>query len=317
MENNKPLIDNELEQMRSQMAELKQMLDSQIRVNDQLLKKNIIDKNIAIEKLQIENTEFVSFINEFPVSIKSIYLKANNLHFNQGLSNLDEEVANIDFNFDSGYYSDLFVKSFESKSILDKDGFIVKVPSVQFQKSKLTAAFGHEYTDDKYSFKLNAKNFDISDLNSNLTEHLFNGKLDRAQEEPQHHQHRNRQQIAPHLRLHNADPDRAAPCAQQEDINSAAQMAINRRMEHRSAGITKPHGKRDKPQRGKRIQKALFCRFTHSVLLPAPRIQMQYIMQTGKEQCGFGRFAESGKGIWPGTENKCKPYPIGGGGRER
>lgn len=142
------------------------------------LKKNIIDKNIAIEKLQIENTEFVSFINEFPVSIKSIYLKANNLHFNQGLSNLDEEVANIDFNFDSGYYSDLFVKSFESKSILDKDGFIVKVPSVQFQKSKLTAAFGHEYTDDKYSFKLNAKNFDISDLNSNLTEHLFNGKLD-------------------------------------------------------------------------------------------------------------------------------------------
>ena len=45
MENNKPLIDNELEQMRSQMAELKQMHDSQIRVNDQLLKKNIIDKS--------------------------------------------------------------------------------------------------------------------------------------------------------------------------------------------------------------------------------------------------------------------------------
>ena len=145
---------------------------------------------------------------------------------------------------------------------------------------------------------------------------IGNGKLDRAQEKPQHHQHRNRQQIALHLRLHNADPDRVAPCAQQEDINSAAQMVINRRMEHRSAGITKPHGKRDKPQRGKRIQKALFCRFTHSVLLPAPRIQMQYIMQTGKEQCGFGRFAESGKGIWPGTENKCKPYPIGGGARE-
>ena len=50
MENNKPLIDNELEQMRSQMAELKQMLDSQIRVNDQLLKKNIIDKSDKINR---------------------------------------------------------------------------------------------------------------------------------------------------------------------------------------------------------------------------------------------------------------------------
>ena len=50
MENNKPLIDNELEQMRSQMVELKQMLDSQIRVNDQLLKKNIIDKSDKINR---------------------------------------------------------------------------------------------------------------------------------------------------------------------------------------------------------------------------------------------------------------------------
>lgn len=50
MENNKPLINDELEQMRSQMAELKQMLDSQIRVNDQLLKKNIIDKSDKINR---------------------------------------------------------------------------------------------------------------------------------------------------------------------------------------------------------------------------------------------------------------------------
>ena len=48
MENSKHPFDQELEEMRIQMAELKQHLDQQIQVNERLLKKNIIDKSNKI-----------------------------------------------------------------------------------------------------------------------------------------------------------------------------------------------------------------------------------------------------------------------------
>ncbi|MGM9869987.1 MAG: hypothetical protein ACI30R_10250 [Sodaliphilus sp.] len=50
MENNKHPFDQELEEMRVQMAELKQHLDQQIQVNERLLKKNIIDKSDKINR---------------------------------------------------------------------------------------------------------------------------------------------------------------------------------------------------------------------------------------------------------------------------
>ena len=98
--------------------------------------------------------------------------------------------------------------------------------------------------------------------------HVINGKFDGAQQDPQHHQHRDCQQIAPHLRLHDAHPDGVAPRAEQKHIDPASQVVDSRRMKNLPAGVAEPHGKRNERQHAQRIQNALFCRFAHAACLP-------------------------------------------------
>lgn len=110
MENNKPLIDNELEQMRSQMAELKQMLDSQIRVNDQLLKKNIIDKSDKINRFGLTML-FLGMAAAIlvPLMMYAIY------HFSRACCIVTALLIVFDASFD--YYNAHRVKSIDIANI--------------------------------------------------------------------------------------------------------------------------------------------------------------------------------------------------------
>lgn len=110
MENNKPLIDNELEQMRSQMAELKQMLDSQIRVNDQLLKKNIIDKSDKINRFGLTMLILgIAAAILVPLMMYAIY------HFSPACCIVTALLIAFDASFD--YYNAHRVKSIDIANI--------------------------------------------------------------------------------------------------------------------------------------------------------------------------------------------------------
>ncbi|MDD6902032.1 MAG: hypothetical protein PUE25_09455, partial [bacterium] len=110
MENNKPLIDNELEQMRSQMAELKQMLDSQIRVNDQLLKKNIIDKSDKINRFGLTMLFLgIAAAILVPLMMYAIY------HFSPACCIVTALLIAFDASFD--YYNAHRVKSIDIANI--------------------------------------------------------------------------------------------------------------------------------------------------------------------------------------------------------
>ena len=110
MENNKPLIDNELEQMRSQMAELKQMLDSQIRVNDQLLKKNIIDKSDKINRFGLTMLFLgIAAAILVPLIMSAIY------HFSRACCIVTALLIAFDASFD--YYNAHRVKSIDIANI--------------------------------------------------------------------------------------------------------------------------------------------------------------------------------------------------------
>ena len=110
MENNKPLIDNELEQMRSQMAELKQMLDSQIRVNDQLLKKNIIDKSDKINRFGLTMLFLgIAAAILVPLIMSAIY------HFSRACCIVTALLIACDASFD--YYNAHRVKSIDIANI--------------------------------------------------------------------------------------------------------------------------------------------------------------------------------------------------------
>lgn len=192
--------------------------------------------NINVEKFSIDGTEFVSFINTLPLSIKSVKLEANNIAFNdkakqdninepldqnsfdasptattannakniykasdtmnddsspllsklKPLNNIldnnsqnedDRSNSYITFSFDSGYYSDLFIKQFDSKLDLSDKGYAFNVGKMLFKKSELAFEVDADNELEILRIKVFAPQFDISELNSNLTDHLLSGVI--------------------------------------------------------------------------------------------------------------------------------------------
>lgn len=192
---------------------------------------NTIHKNnISIEKFSIDGTEFVSFINALPMSIKSIKLEAGNIAIDNEInkkeninneldqntfdvapnsdknsnddtesnsyqnkvllscltpiksdltenSSTDNADSYITFSFDSAYYSDLFIKQFDSKFDVTDIGYNLNVSKVILKKSELSFELDLNKELDFLRFKIFAPNFDISELNSNLTDHLLSGVI--------------------------------------------------------------------------------------------------------------------------------------------
>lgn len=192
--------------------------------------------NINVEKFSIDGTEFVSFINTLPLSIKSVKLEANNIAFNdkakqdninepldqnsfdasptattannakniykasdtmnddsspllsklKPLNNIldnnsqnedDRSNSYITFSFDSGYYSDLFIKQFDSKLDLSDKGYAFNVGKMLFKKSELAFEVDADNELEILRIKVFAPQFNISELNSNLTDHLLSGVI--------------------------------------------------------------------------------------------------------------------------------------------
>ena len=200
------------------------------------VQNTLLNHNINVEKFSIDGTEFVSFINTLPLSIKSVKLEANNIAFNnkakqdninesldqnnfdvsstattadneksidkasdikndvsspllsklKPLNNLldnnsqnedDSSNSYITFSFDSGYYSDLFIKQFDSKLDLSDKGYAFNVGKMLFKKSELAFEVDADNELEILRVKVFAPQFDISELNSNLTDHLLSGVI--------------------------------------------------------------------------------------------------------------------------------------------
>ncbi|MBQ8024002.1 MAG: hypothetical protein IJ254_07030 [Succinivibrio sp.] len=205
----------------------------------------LLNSNLNVEKLNIDGTEFVSFINTLPLSIKSVKLEANNISFNnkakeENINNTldqnnfdvkldvkevaqtkdkattnnqsaddtavskedddnypllkrlsplnsilsssadndeDSSTSYITFSFDSAYYSDLFIKQFDSKLDLTDKGYAFNVGKMLFKKSELAFEIDADKELELSRFKIFAPKFDISELNSNLTDHLLSGVI--------------------------------------------------------------------------------------------------------------------------------------------
>ena len=200
------------------------------------VQNTLLNHNINVEKFSIDGTEFVSFINTLPLSIKSVKLEANNIAFNNkakqdninasldqnsfdvsSTANTADNEKNIDkasdtknddsspllsklkplnnlldnnsqneddspnsyitFSFDSGYYSDLFIKQFDSKLDLSNKGYAFNVGKMLFKKSELAFEVDADNELEILRVKVFAPQFDISELNSNLTDHLLSGVI--------------------------------------------------------------------------------------------------------------------------------------------
>ncbi|MGN1281141.1 MAG: hypothetical protein ACI4UM_04490 [Succinivibrio sp.] len=141
------------------------------------LKQSVFDNSLTLESLNIENTEVVSFIDKYPFSVQSVNLNLENLYFDRHSKVMSADDGKIDFSFDNGYYSDLFISHFSSRSTIDEEKLITFVPEIRFNKSSasLTAQFDHDFELEKLT--VTADDFELSELNSNLINHLLNGKV--------------------------------------------------------------------------------------------------------------------------------------------
>lgn len=217
-----------------------------ITIHDLLLKKgklettkeqydfvcnNLLNRNLRVEKFSIDGTEFVSFINSLPLSVKSVKLDVNNIVFykkdssteTDSINDLDQNTfdvkkdtvsvnekenetpndtekvesypllnrlnpftytvsdktednsSSISLSFDSAYYSDLFISHLESNLAVTENGYSLTVPKLLFKKSELSFEVDTSRDLELSRFKVIAPSFDISELNSNLTDHLLSG----------------------------------------------------------------------------------------------------------------------------------------------
>ncbi len=148
-----------------------------------LLRERLFANDTIIENLKITGTEFVSHIDELPLSVKSVGLEGHDLYFSrerkEPLSTLvGKRAFTLSFSVDSAYYTDVFIKKLEGTlNMYDPARFELEVPKVEFNGSSLN---GQLYLDKSANFmklKLHSDTLELADLNSSSFNRLFNGKV--------------------------------------------------------------------------------------------------------------------------------------------
>ena len=137
------------------------------------------EHNTYIKSLNLDNCEFVSNIDAFPITIKAVKLNSHNYSFDKDSHLLVGNEAQSTLDLDSLYIKDLFIKRATVHSKLHDKIFSVNSDLIEFSKGN-NLSFSYTY-DDKLKeahFNANAKDFNLENLNSSFFNHLFNGKVD-------------------------------------------------------------------------------------------------------------------------------------------
>ena len=150
---------------------------------------------IKLTQGSFENLEFLSFLNQLPLSIQSISGSATNLQWGPGTKT--EQTAKTELtpatllgqlktsdhgelklNLHNLLYSNLLFSDIELEAALTPKQLQVNLPQVKFQESSLSASGTLSLSDTGMStFALEASDFESADLNSNLIGHMLTGKV--------------------------------------------------------------------------------------------------------------------------------------------
>lgn len=141
------------------------------------LKYLLFSHNTDVKNFKIENTEFVSHIDRLPLSVKSVSLSCEDISFDNNRLKLKGNPGKFRITTDSAYYSDLFIKNTDLHGIFSDDQYSVYLDRIEFYNSDASASLARNFAKNTFSFKANAENFDMSDLNCSLFSRLFNGKV--------------------------------------------------------------------------------------------------------------------------------------------
>ena len=158
---------------------------------------------IKLAQGSFESLEFLSFLNQLPLSIQSISGSASNLQWgpalqpetNSGTQNEPTPQAELTpatllgqlktsdhgelkLNLHNLLYSNLLFSDIELEAALSPKQLQVNLPKVKFQEASLSASGTLSLSDTGMStLALEASDFESADLNSNLIGHMLTGKV--------------------------------------------------------------------------------------------------------------------------------------------
>ena len=145
---------------------------------------------LKLKQAQFANLEFLSFLNQFPVSIQSISGTAHDLVWAGAtqkpstttpatlLYPIRAEHGALKLKLDNLLYSNLLFSEIAFESELSSQQLQFKLPQVTMQESNWSAQGALSLTDlGQSSLTVTAENFESADLNSNLIGHMLTGKV--------------------------------------------------------------------------------------------------------------------------------------------
>ena len=145
---------------------------------------------LKLKQAQFANLEFLSFLNQFPVSIQSISGTAHDLVWAGAtqkpstptpatlLYPISAEHGALKLKLDNLLYSNLLFSEIAFEGELSSQQLQFKLPQVTMQESNWSAQGALSLTDlGQSSLNVTAENFESADLNSNLIGHMLTGKV--------------------------------------------------------------------------------------------------------------------------------------------
>lgn len=149
------------------------------------LKENLCDVALAlsdrylikIDRAGMKGTEILSYLDFLPLSVREADIRINSLLIDRGLIKGDG-AGLISLDLKSLLVSDLFVSKVVAVGTINDDVITLSLPNLTFIQSKVNAAGTLSLNSLSPSFILGwAHDFRLSELNSNLSEHLLSGTL--------------------------------------------------------------------------------------------------------------------------------------------
>ena len=144
---------------------------------------------IKLEQAQFEGLEFLSFLNQLPLSIQTISGSAHDLIWRASAPEANtpatilgplaaDQEGELKLNLHNLLYSNLLFSDIELAANLTPKQLQLSLPQVRLQESSLSAQGTLSLSDSGLStLALEAQDFESADLNSNLIGHMLTGKV--------------------------------------------------------------------------------------------------------------------------------------------
>lgn len=141
------------------------------------LKDFVKDRQIYIESCNFSNLAFLSHIRNLPLSILEFSGNVDNLAIVNGkIQNSNAGIVNLDVN--SLTYSDFLLNKIKLIATISPDLLSLSAPEIKFRTSDVSLSGTLALKDGPSFLLLQGRNFNLADLNSNLSRRLLSGRAD-------------------------------------------------------------------------------------------------------------------------------------------